>query len=159
MTMAAATPTTEAVSVGQDREQAPRREAGAPSKQGLLRPGLAAAVVAALATSLVAAAAGAADVPLTIDGEEIPATGFAVATLMCSAVGLLLAGALQRWAPRPRAAFTWVAGVLIAASFVPSVSADTDTATKVVLVATHLVAAAIVVPVIVCSLPAGRPRP
>jgi len=156
MTMAAATPTTEAVSVGQDREQAPRREAGAPSKQGLLRPGLAAAVVAALATSLVAAAAGAADVPLTIDGEEIPATGFAVATLMCSAVGLLLAGALQRWAPRPRAAF---AGVLIAASFVPSVSADTDTATKVVLVATHLVAAAIVVPVIVRSLPARRPRP
>ena len=159
MTMTPAITVTEADAVEQHHEQAHRREGGGPPTPGLWRPGVTAAVVAAVATSLVAGAARAVDVPLAIEGEQIPVAGVAMMTMLCSAVGLLLAGALKRWTPGPRAAFTWVAVALTAVSFVPSVSADADTATKVVLVATHVVAAAIVVPVIVRSLPARRTRP
>jgi hypothetical protein len=47
---------------------------------------------------------------------------------------------------------------LTVASFIPSLTADTDTATKVVLVTTHVVAAAIVIPVFARSLPHRRPN-
>ena len=157
MTMTAATsttpttPTAPAAAPRADREPQPAPRLG--------RNGAVAIAVAAVATSLVAVVAGAADVPLEIEGEEIPAAGFAMSTVALSALGLLLAGALKRWAPRPRATFAWAAAVLTALSFVPSVSADASTATKVVLVATHLVAAAIVVPVVVRALPTRRLRP
>jgi len=119
---------------------------------------LVAIVAAAAATALVAAVARAADVPLTIDGKEIPVAGFAMMTVMVSAVGVLLAAALGRWAPRPRATFTWVAVALTLASFVPPLTADTDTATKVVLVTTHVVAAAIVIPALARALPDRHPE-
>jgi hypothetical protein len=122
---------------------------------GLLRAGGASALVAAVANALVAAGARVADVPLEIEGEQIPAVGFAMMTLMFSAAGLLVAAAIRRWAPAPRATFTWIAMAVVALSFVPSLTADTDTATKVVLVATHVVAAAIVVPVVARSLGAA----
>jgi len=141
--------TAAAITVEQDDRPALRRE-------GLLRPAAAAAGVAAVANALVAAVARAADVPVAIEGEEIPVAGFAVTTLVCSALGLLLAFALKRWAPSPQKAFLGVAVALTALSFVPSVTADADTATKVVLVTTHLVAAAIVIPTIARSLPRTR---
>ncbi len=132
----------------------------APARPGpsLLRHGALAVLAAAGATMVIGAVAGAVDVPLTIEGEEIPVTGFAFATVVLSAVGLLVAAAIRRWAPAPRATFTWAAVALLALSFVPSVTADTDTATKVVLVTTHLVAAAIVVPVVARTLPHRRTR-
>lgn len=132
----------------------------APARSGpsLLRHGGLAVLAAAVATMLVGAVAGAIDVPLAIEGEEIPVFGFAFATVVCGAVGLLLAAVIRRWAPAPRATFTWAAVALLALSFVPSVTADTDTATKVVLVTTHLVAAAIVVPVVTRTLPTRRTR-
>ena len=125
---------------------------------GLWRVGLAATAAAALATVLVAAGARAADVPLAIDGEEIPIAGFATMTALWSVVGILMAAAMGRWVRRPRATFVGTAVVLTALSFVPSVTADTDTATSVVLVAAHLVAAAIVVPALASRLPARRAR-
>src|SRR5688572_28157215 len=57
---------------------------------GLLRTGGASALVAAVANALVAAGARVADVPLEIEGEQIPAVGFAMMTLMFSAAGLLV---------------------------------------------------------------------
>ena len=48
---------------------------------------------------------------------------------MAETIGLLLAGALGRWAPQPRATFTWAAVALTVASFIPSLTTDTDTAT------------------------------
>lgn len=146
---------TTAIPVEQDHDPA-IVQADAPPATGLWRAGVVAALAAAVANCLVAAVARAVDVPLTIEGEQIPIPGFAVATLLCSAAGLLLAAGLKRWAPGPRVAFTWAAVALTALSFVPSLGADTGTATKVVLVATHLVAAAIVVPAIVRSLPRSR---
>ena len=122
----------------------------------LWRSGPLAIAAAAAATALVAAAARAADVPLTVDGEQIPVSGFATMTVIVSAMGLLLAAALARWAPRPRATLAWTGVALTLASFIPSLTADTDTATKVVLVTTHVVAAAIVIPVFARALPAKR---
>lgn len=153
-TATSTTPTTGAVTPAASTDAIAHERSG----PGLLRAGSLSALAAAAATMLVGAVAGAVDVPLAIEGEEIPVTGFAVVTLVCSAVGLLLAAAIRRWAPAPRTAYTWAAAGLLALSFVPSVTADTDTATKVVLVATHLVAAAIVVPVVARALPARRTR-
>ena len=95
--------------------------------------------------------------PLTIDGEQIPVAGFVTMTVLACSIGLLLADALRRWAPQPRATFTWAAVALTVASFIPSLTADTDTATKVVLVTAHVVAAAIVIPAYARSLPPGVP--
>jgi hypothetical protein len=134
-------------------------EHGERTKRSLWRSGAIATAAAAAATALVAATARAADVPLTIDGEQIPVAGFATMTVLACSVGLLLAGALARWAPRPRATFAWTATALTIASFIPSLTADTDTATKVVLVTAHVVAAAIVIPSVARALPHRHPGP
>ncbi|HEY8547635.1 MAG TPA: DUF6069 family protein, partial [Acidimicrobiales bacterium] len=132
--------------------------AAAPARRapGLLRAGSLSILVAAVATTAVAAGARAADVPLTIEGEQIPVTGFAVMTVLWAGVGLLLAAAIRRWAPAPPTTFAWLATALVLVSFVPSLTADASTATKVVLVVTHVVAAVIVVPVVVRVLGEGR---
>jgi hypothetical protein len=85
-------------------------------------------------------------VPLAVDGEAIPQLGFAQLTLVGAVLGGLLAAALNRWAGRPRAWFVPAAAALTALSCVPSVDLPPDTATRAVLVATHLLAAAIIVP-------------
>ena len=133
-------------------------ERSARTTRSLWRSGPLAIVVAAAATALVAAIARAADVPLTVDGERIPVSGIATMTVMVSSIGLLYAGALARWARHPRATFVWTAVALTFASFVPSLTADADTATKLVLVTTHVVAAAIVIPAFARSLPHRHPN-
>jgi hypothetical protein len=127
------------------------------ARAGLWRIGLVATVVAAAATTVVAAIASAADVPLAIDGEEIPIPGFATMTALWSVVGIVLAWAMGRWAPRPRATFVTTTVVLTLVSFLPAVTADTDTATSVVLCVTHVVAAAVVIPMLASRLPDRRP--
>ena len=76
-------------------------ERSARTTRSLWRSGPLAIVVAAAATALVAAIARAADVPMTVDGERIPVSGFATMTVMVSSIGLLYAGALARWARSP----------------------------------------------------------
>ena len=131
---------------------------GARATHSLWRYGPIAIAAAAAATALVAATARAADVPLTIDGEQIPVAGFVTMTVLACSIGLLLAGGLARWAPQPRATFVWAAVALTFASVILPLAADTDTATKVVLVTTHVVAGAIVIPVFARSLPPRRPN-
>jgi len=114
----------------------------------LVGVGLAATAVAALATSAVAAAGSAVGISLDVSGAPIPVPGFAVLTAMCSLVGLALATVLARRARRPRRAFVHATVVLTALSLVPDVVADAAPETKVLLMVTHLVAAAIVVPVL-----------
>jgi hypothetical protein len=121
------------------------------------RAAAAAAVAAAAATAVVAAVAHAAGVPLTLDGEPIPPSGFAVMTLVCTVVGFGIATAMRRWARRPQRTFVRTAVALTALSFlpdllVPAASADT----RITLMATHVVAAAIVVPVIAARLSRTR---
>ncbi len=110
------------------------------------RAALVSGVVAAVGSTTVAAVADAAGVPLAIEGEAIPLLGFAQATLVGAVLGGLLAAALNRFSATPRQWFLWVGSVLTVLSCVPPVAIPPDAATKVVLVATHLVAAAIIVP-------------
>ena len=118
--------------------------------------GALAAVAAAIATVVVALGAKAIDIPLEVDGDEIPVLGFAVPTLLMSAVGVGLAYAFARWARRPARTFVVTTVVLTVLSFGPVVAADADTATQVTLALSHVVAAAIVIPALAFQLPRRR---
>jgi hypothetical protein len=102
----------------------------------LLVTGVVAAALASAATMIVAAAGNAAGISLDLAGAPIPVPGFAVLTAIFSLVGLVLAV------------------VLTVLSLVPDVIADATPATKALLMLTHLVAAAIVIPAV-----ARRARP
>lgn len=120
----------------------------APTVGSLLRVGSAATVVAALATVAVAAAGHAVGVSTAVSGAPIPVSGFAVLTGIFSVVGLVIATALHRFARRPRTAWIRTTVALTVLSFVPDVLADATTATKTLLMLTHVVAAAIVIPTV-----------
>jgi peptidoglycan/LPS O-acetylase OafA/YrhL len=125
-----------------------------PATPSLWRPGLVAGVAAAAATVALAAVAHASGVSLeTAPGKAIPAIGFGQLTLFFTAVGVLIARTIRRRAGQPRSTFTRTAVVLTALSVVPDVVLSTDTATKLTLVLTHLVAAAIVIPALSSRLP------
>jgi hypothetical protein len=126
-----------------------------PSRWSLLRVGAIAGVAAAVATELVAAGARVSDVSMEAGGfgadtaEPIPVLGFAFATLLWTAVGIVMALAMTRWAKRPARTFTVTAVVLTIVSLVPpALAGSTTTGTKVILALTHVVAAAFVVPAI-----------
>ncbi|MBF8190096.1 hypothetical protein ITP53_31085 [Nonomuraea sp. K274] len=116
--------------------------------------GLTSVAVAGAATATVAAAGEFAGISLVVGGAPIPVSGFAVLTVIFSVAGLVLALVLARSARRPRTAFVRATFVLTALSLVPDVLADASAATKVLLMLTHVVAAAIVVPAIARRLPA-----
>jgi hypothetical protein len=115
-------------------------------RHALRRATLGSGAVAAVSTTAVAAGAHAAGVPLEIDGEMIPLIGFAQMTLIGAVLGGLLAGALNRYSAEPRRRFVPAAIVLTALSSIPSVTMPPDLATKMVLVATHVIAALVIVP-------------
>lgn len=119
----------------------------------LWRTGALAGIVAAAATTVVAAIALAADVPLEVGGEEIPLAGFAQATLIGAAIGIVLAKALARWTARPQRTFAATTVALTALSLVPDALADATTATRLVLATTHVVAAAVIIPALATRLP------
>jgi hypothetical protein len=122
----------------------------------LWRTGARAGIFAAVATTAMAAVALGADVPLEIDGEQIPLLGFAQMTLLCTAIGVVLAKALIRWTAKPQHKFVAVTVALTAMSIVPDLTAPASAATKAVLIATHVVAAAIVIPAVAKRLPVAR---
>ena len=119
----------------------------------LIRAGAVGGVAGAIATMVIAAVARAADVSLEIDGEAIPVAGFATMTLLGAVLGIGLAFALKQ-----RGRFIAVCSVLTAASLIPSIAQPDDTATRVVLVLAHLVAAAVIVPMLARQLPARGDR-
>jgi hypothetical protein len=120
----------------------------------LITGGLTAAAVAAVATAVVASAGEFAEISLVVNGAPIPVSGFAVLTAIFSVVGLVLAVALARRARHPRTAFVRTTVALTVLSLVPDVLADAAVATKVLLMLTHVVAAAIVIPAIARRLSA-----
>lgn len=127
--------------------------ATAPAKP-LVTAGLTAVAGATVATSAIAAAAHVAGLDVEVAGAVIPVSGFAVLTALFSAVGLVLALALARWARHPRPAFVRSTVALTALSLVPDLLADASAATKVVLMVAHLAAAAIVIPAVARRLSA-----
>jgi hypothetical protein len=128
--------------------------AAAPTVGSLLLAGSAATVAAAVATALVAAAGEAVGISTAVSGTPIPASGFAVMTVIFSVLGLVIAAVLRRFARRPRTAWLRTTVALTVLSFVPDVLADAAVATKILLMLTHVVAAAIVIPAVARRLPA-----
>jgi len=120
----------------------------APSVGSLLRTGAVATVLAAGATAVVATAGQAVGISLAVSGAPIPPSGFAMLTVIFSVLGLFIALGLRRFAGRPRTAWIRTTVALTVLSLVPDVLADADTSTKALLMATHVVAAAIVIPAV-----------
>jgi hypothetical protein len=114
----------------------------------LLRDGAAATVLAAVATAAVAVASQAAGFSLDIAGAPIPASGFATLTVIFSVIGLLIAVGLRRFARHPRTIWIRTTVALTVLSLVPDVLVDAAVSTKMILMVTHLVAAAIVIPAV-----------
>ncbi|KQW53696.1 hypothetical protein ASC77_05365 [Nocardioides sp. Root1257] len=126
----------------------------------LVGAGLLGTLVATVCTTVGAALGRAAGVDLEVPdgGEVIPVSGIAFVTAVLSVVGVLIAVALLRWSGRPADRFLWIAGALTALSLVPPLVSGADVATAVTLVALHLLAAAVVIPVLVRGL-RGAARP
>lgn len=115
--------------------------------------GIAAGITAALATSLTAAVASSAGLDIEIGGEPIPASGFAVLTLIGALLGIAIAKVTQR-TRHPRRVFVTATVILTALSIIPDVVADATWPTRLLLAVTHVIAAAIVVPSIARRLDA-----
>ncbi|WP_019877823.1 DUF6069 family protein [Sporichthya polymorpha] len=123
------------------------------SVRPLVRAGLLATVLASIATTVVAAVGQEAGISLDISGEAIPLFAFAQLTALFSLVGVGLAAVLARRNRAPRRTFVVTTVALTVLSLVPDVLADAAWDTRVLLMATHLVAAAIVVPALAARLP------
>jgi peptidoglycan/LPS O-acetylase OafA/YrhL len=116
------------------------------------RSGARAGLTASVATSATAAVASALDVSLTVGGEVIPVIGFAQLTFVAAIIGTVMAVVMSHRARRPRHTFVISTIALAALSIVPDVTADAQTATKLVLALTHVVAASIVIPALASRL-------
>lgn len=115
--------------------------------------GLGAAVAAAALNAVVAGLARAAGVDLEVTGgEAIPVSGIAFVTVVFSVLGVLIAAALSRWSDSPVQWWLRTTVVLTAVSLVPPFLAAADAGTAATLVALHLLAAAVVVPVVARTL-------
>jgi peptidoglycan/LPS O-acetylase OafA/YrhL len=108
-----------------------------------------AGLVAGAVTTATAAAIHAAGVSFEVEGEMIPLLGFAQMTVLGAVIGGVLLAVLNRRSSTPRRRFLQTTVVLTALSCVPSVAWPDDAATKVALVALHVLAAAMVVPALV----------
>jgi len=116
------------------------------------RAGLAGGLAAALGNVALVAVARQLDVAVEIQDKAIPLLGFAQVTVLAAIIGIALAALFTRRARRPRHTFVVTTVALSALSMVPPAFVDTDTATKVVLGLTHVVAAVIVIPAIAARL-------
>ena len=113
-------------------------------------------VLAAAATTGLAAILRAAGVPLSVNGQ-IPLAAFAQFTFIGAVIGGVLLGLLIRRSTAPRQRFVQIAiGLTALSCAVPLAFADT-LASGFALVGLHLVAAAIIVPVL--ARYADRPTP
>lgn len=116
-------------------------------RQPVWKHGVAAAVVASIATTVLAALASAAGISFADStGASIPLAGFAQLTLIFSLIGVGVAAVMARRARRPRATFLRTAIALTVLSFVPDLTFGFDAGSAATLIALHIVAAAIVVP-------------
>jgi hypothetical protein len=107
----------------------------------LIGSGALAGALAAVATVAVASAARAADVSLEVAGKAVPLSAFAFWSIVGTVIGVVLAAVLRR-----RGRFVRTTLVATALSLLPPAFTADDVATGLVLVTTHLLAAAIVIP-------------
>ncbi|MFE9206606.1 DUF6069 family protein [Micromonospora sp. NPDC007230] len=134
---------------------APNAPAPATKRQPVWKQGVAAAVVASVTTTVLAAVASAAGISFADStGASIPIAGFAQLTLVFSLVGVGIAAVMARKVRRPRRTFVRTAVALTALSVVPDLTFGFDAGSAATLITLHIVAAAIVVPTL-----AGRLAP
>lgn len=112
-----------------------------PSTRRFVQIGALAGAIAAVCTTGVAAIASAIGVSLEVNAEAIPIPAFALWTIIGATLGVVLARLL-----RERRRFVVVTAIATCLSLIPPIAAPDDTATKVVLVGAHLLAAAIIIP-------------
>ena len=105
-------------------------------------------LLAAAATTVVAAVADASGVSLDVADEPIVLFAFPQLTFGFTMVGLAIAAGLRRWNSSPRRTWIRTSVALTALSFVPDALAGADLSTRLVLMLTHLVAASIVIPAV-----------
>jgi Family of unknown function (DUF6069) len=129
------------------------------TQRPLWQIGLAAALVAAAANTVLYAFARLTGVPLELTEvfsdqfARMPASSFVLATLFDGgAAATVTAAACQRWAPRPRTWFVTLALIGTVASFWLPLASDATTATIVVLLISHVVAALLIVPPLALTL-------
>ena len=126
-------------------------------RQPVWKHGIAAAVVASVATTVFAVVASAVGVSFADStGASIPIAAFAELTLILSLVGVGIAAVMARKARRPRPTFVRTAVALTALSFVPDLTFGFDTSSAATLITLHTVAAAIVVPTLAGRLARTR---
>ncbi|HEX4778948.1 MAG TPA: DUF6069 family protein, partial [Acidimicrobiia bacterium] len=104
-------------------------------------------IVAAAATTGLVAALHAAGVPFAADGE-IPVAAFAQFTFVGAVLGGLLTAFLNRRSTLPRLRFVQTTAALVALSCVAPIALADSVASTISLIGTHLVAAAMIVPVL-----------
>ena len=113
----------------------------------LRRTTVMAGAAAAAVTATVAAALRAAGVPLAVRGE-VPLAAFAQFTFIGAVLGGLLVAFLNRRSLAPRHRFLQTVATLTALSCIPPLAYGDTLASRIGLVGTHLVAAAIIIPVL-----------
>lgn len=120
--------------------------------------GLLATAIAAVATTLIAVIAKAAGVDFGSSLGEVPIAAFPMLTAYCSLIGIIIAEVMVRVAKLPRSTFQITAIVLTGLSLIPDVLPlfEFDLAFVGILCLTHVVAAAIVVPMIALRMEERR---
>lgn len=115
----------------------------------------AAALAGSAATELYGLAARGLGIPMSAGGvgadeaEPITVGLFAFGTITSTFWGAILAILLARYAKRPAETFTRVAVVLTALSLVmPLAAPHTEISTKLMLAAAHVLAAAVIIPIV-----------
>ena len=103
--------------------------------------------VGAVATTLAAATMRAAGVHLAVHGR-IPLAAFAQLTFAGAVLGGLLVAVLNRRSTLPRRRFIQIAVALTALSCLAPAAGGDDAASKIGLIAIHLLAATIIAPVL-----------
>ena len=131
-----------------------------PSLRRVARDSVVGVVAGAAVLFAYGAAAVAVHGPMAVGdpGNTVPITAasFSIGVLFSSFFGVVIAVALARWAKRPARTFQRAAIALTAVSLYAPFTAQTDTATKYLLAVGHVVAAAVIVPLIVRALRAAR---
>ena len=113
----------------------------------LPRASLSVGVVAAAVTTAGAATLRAAGVPLAVHGQ-IPLAGFAQVTIIAAVIGGVFVALLNRHVSAPRRRFVQMIIGLTAISCVAPVAFADTIASKIGLVSLHVIAAAIIVPML-----------
>ncbi|MFI2636112.1 DUF6069 family protein [Streptomyces collinus] len=143
------------MSVTTPQAQPPQTPSGLLSTRPVWLVGILATLAGAVVTEAFALVARAAGVPMeaaspgATEAAEIPVGGFFGGVVFWSVAGIVLAVVFARWAERPARTFTVTTVALTALSLAgPAVAPHTATSTQIVLAASHVVAAAVVVPLL-----------